>query len=1039
MDLFSCQTDITDDEGTSTFVYDDSGREIKADYGDGVYVEYSYEGAGSDWTVLEAPTIGRIERKFTSDGKLGGWVTPVGEELTFAYDDAGRLKTEVTPDGTTTYEYDKLGRVASVTNSNSGLITQMHYDTPVGEDPDSDVADNLIGKLAARTVIVDENTSYTTSYTYYSDGRTKTVTDANNNTWFYEYNGTSTTITDPLGRKTTSVQTDQYLPSETIYADGSSSKVEYLYDNNLQEATDYPTVVTDRGGNDRHFGYDEFGRLISATDLGDTSYDYVYGESGLAAVQSPTGGNILAYTYDDDGNVTSVTYSDGGVKEYTYDDEGNVTRVTLPSGVTIDYQYDSDGIEISRTSSIDGQVFTSYDPDGRLLSIEDTAGTTEYVYDDSTGEFEGINYGSGANLRYEYDDFGRITQVSVQADVLSEVYSTSYEYDAVGNLTKVIDPNDGETVMVYDGVGRLTSRSLPNGVTSSYSYQSNTDWVEKITHTASDGTVLVSTEYVRGASGEPVKIIRESGSYTEVAYDSSLRVIKEAYFDADGIETESIEYSYDADGNRLTVSDGDAEGSYSYDNIHQLTDITTTTGTETYTYDEGGRMKSITRDGETWNLEYNTADLITLITDAEGNVVVEYEYDSAGRRIEANDAAGNRDYLVAPIGNTDLESPHLVTDENGDLISAYVYGGAMPLMRLDENGNPIYYLTDAMGSVIGLADGSGIEVADFRYDSFGNLRSSTGIEGDREELAGGDFRFQGQWLESTTDLYHFRARYYDPESGRFVSRDPVELIEYEPESSNPYQFVYNNPHIYSDPTGQITLNKLSIRNSIENILNTIKTHGKQEIRERLTDEARGLVGRTLNGFIERYIPYNFNATANIIKNLDRPGEILEDLVIYNGVCSVLGGGHDYLWLEPAITTTGKAEHNGFDCQRRDRGSSGARRSINGKDLPNPDFIISAHPPENIQKTGIEKSWLIGDLTVTTNSVSTKMKGKKGKGASGQWLAMSNYAVDRQYIPLAMYITFFSPKQQVFNKNLEKYALDKDEVILKIVPLTSIER
>ena len=378
--------------------------------------------------------------------------------------------------------------------------------------------------------------------------------------------------------------------------------------------------------------------------MGYTSYSYIYGDRGLAAVQSPTGGNVLAYTYDDDGNVTSVTYSDGGVKEYIYDESGNVTKVTLPDGVTIDYQYDEDGIEISRTSSIDGQVFTSYDPDGRLLSIEDTAGTTEYVYDEVTEEFEGINYGSGANLRYEYDDFGRITQVSVQADVLSEVYSTSYEYDALGNLTKVIDPNDGETVMVYDGVGRLTSRSLPNGVTSSYSYQENTDWVEKITHTASDGTVLISTEYVRGASGEPVKIIREDGSYTEVAYDSSLRVIKEAYFSADGTETESIEYSYDADGNRLNVSDGDAEGSYSYDNIHQLTDITTATGTETYTYDEGGRIASITRDGEIWNLEYNTADLITKITDAEGNVVVEYEYDSAGRRIEANDAAGNRDY-----------------------------------------------------------------------------------------------------------------------------------------------------------------------------------------------------------------------------------------------------------------------------------------------------------------------------------------------------------------------------------------------------------
>ena len=69
-------------------------------------------------------------------------------------------------------------------------------------------------------------------------------------------------------------------------------------------------------------------------------------------------------------------------------------------------------------------------------------------------------------------------------------------------------------MMVYDPVGRLTSRSLPNGVTSSYSYQENTDWMEKITHTIADGTVLVSTEYVRGAVGKPIKITREDGYYT---------------------------------------------------------------------------------------------------------------------------------------------------------------------------------------------------------------------------------------------------------------------------------------------------------------------------------------------------------------------------------------------------------------------------------------------------------------------------------------------------------------------------------------------
>ena len=257
---------------------------------------------------------------------------------------------------------------------------------------------------------------------------------------------------------------------------------------------------------------------------------------------------------------------------------------------------------------------------------------------------------------------------------------------------------------------------------STYSYQENTDWIATIIHRDENDNVLASTEYVRGDSGEPLKIIREDNSYVEIDYDDSLRVTKESYFDGSGTLIDEIGYGYDADGNRLTVTGGSAQGSYTYDHIHQLVGIDTPTGEEVYTYDAGGRIASITRDGEIWNLEYNTADLITLVTDGDGNRVVEYEYDSSGRRVFAIDDNGSREYLVAPIGNTDLESPHLITDDNGDLISAYVYGGAMPLLRLDENGNPIYYLTDAMGTVIGLADDTGVEVADFRYDAFGNLR-----------------------------------------------------------------------------------------------------------------------------------------------------------------------------------------------------------------------------------------------------------------------------------------------------------------------------
>ena len=123
-----------------------------------------------------------------------------------------------------------------------------------------------------------------------------------------------------------------------------------------------------------------------------------------------------------------------------------------------------------------------------------------------------------------------------------------------------------------------------------------------------------------------------------------------------------------------------------------------------------------------------------------------------------------------------------------------------------------------MGSVIGLADGSGTSSGKFLYDAFGKILSQVG---DADSAAGGDFRFQGQWLESESGLYHFRARDYDPATGLFLSCDPVDIIETVPESFNPYQFVYNNPYIYSDPTGMISIVEIQSAFTIERILQSI--------------------------------------------------------------------------------------------------------------------------------------------------------------------------------------------------------------------------
>ncbi|MEM0978786.1 MAG: RHS repeat-associated core domain-containing protein, partial [Cyanobacteria bacterium P01_H01_bin.58] len=822
---------MTDDEGTSIFTYDGRGRETRADYGDGLFVEYGY-GYEGDWTSLDSPTIGRIERNFTDDGRLGGWVTADGGELTFTYDAAGRLQTETTPDGRVTrYEYDDVNRTNRVIDEASGLVAETVYDN--------------VGRVASRTQIMNEGTPEevrnTTSYTYYVDGRMASMTDARGNTWSYEYSALTTTVTDPLGRRTTTVQTENYLPQEVRYADGTTASTEYLFDNNLLEGSDYPTRVIDRGGHDRTFTYDELGRLATATDLGDNTYTYAYFDNGLASITSAEG-QVRRYTYDGDDNLESILYGDGTAKRFTYNDENRLSQTLLESGESVSYVYDEVGRVISEISSTGDTVTTTYTDDGRVSTLENSSGITRYTYD-VEGNLSGIESPNGSSIRYEHDAMGRLIELGEKATADGVEAITRYGYDAVGNLISVTDPTGGDTVMTYDAVNRLETRTMPNGVTTTYGYN-DVDQVISIVHATADGNVIASFAYDREGMGEPSKITLEDGSYQELTYDDSLRLTEEKYYDAAGVLQETITYSYDADGKRTAHSDNNGNHTYSYGDGFQLESVVNGSETESYRHDEDGRLDQISRDGETLNLEHNATDQLTLITNATTGESITYFYDGEGNRIGEQSGSEVTQYLVAPSMGSGLSVQDLVTDGAGNVLANHVYVGASPLMRLDGNGEAVYYLTDAMGSVIGLVDGNGQSVASFDYDGFGNIRGSEGRDAVGEAI-GGDYRFQSHWLESESGLYYMRARDYDAQTGQFLSRDPVDRIQAIPESINPYQFVYNNPMVYSDPTGEITLGELNASKSVQEILGKARSYAFNEVREAAIDEAKGIATNVL--------------------------------------------------------------------------------------------------------------------------------------------------------------------------------------------------
>ncbi len=164
---------------------------------------------------------------------------------------------------------------------------------------------------------------------------------------------------------------------------------------------------------------------------------------------------------------------------------------------------------------------------------------------------------------------------------------------------------------------------------------------------------------------------------------------------------------------------------------------------------------------------------------------VNFQYDPFGRSI----------YKSSPLGTTIFVYDGLnvieEVDATGTLIARYTQsiGIDEPLAMLRGNTTS-YYQADGLGSVTSLSDSKGSLASTYRYDSFGNLTVSTGT-------LSNPFRYTGREFDVETGLYFYRARYYLPLIGRFISEDPIGLLG----GINMYVYVRNNPVNLIDPKG----------------------------------------------------------------------------------------------------------------------------------------------------------------------------------------------------------------------------------------------
>lgn len=1001
-------TALTNDNQASSFQYDAQNRETISDFGQGITLTNNY-GTHADWTSVDAPTIGHMERHFDDQGRLGGWTTVNEASPGFAYDVNGRLEFETNSIGAVTHTtYDLIGRAIAVTNLATGA----------GSTSDYDPANQRVGTTNAL--------GGWTRFGYHLDDSLAASTNSRGYYWLYT-NATggsccggsaSGTATDPLGRKAIALLSASGLPLETIRqaTNGVSRTNKTTYVAGMvspdQEAEEYPETITDEGGRTRRFAYTEFGQLEQATDLsGSVWWTNQYDpESGaLLFVISPTR-ETNAYFYDDLDNVHAIRFPDGGSLTNYYNAENRLSGVRLASGVTVSNLYDFAGRLTNRTAKANGVVVENasfeYNLNDAVTTMTDNTGGTTNLHD-AAGRLYGIDYPSGASVRYEHDLLDRVTNVIAKASPSGTAYSTRYQFDSVGNLTNIIDPFNRQISFEFDAVNRKRKRTLPNGVVTTYDYN-DFDQVTKIEH-KKDSTVLARFEYERNPGGEPSKITREDGSWVELKYDAALRLTNEIYRTSGGGLVEEISYGYDASGSRIRFVKGNVTLTNAVAKGYQVQAVTNeATGLEAehYVFDSGGRMTILSNEVHNLRLGYNSADQVTAVTN--GTDWVTYHHDATGRRTASTNNAGTvRKFVVAPTPNTDLESPLLVANASGNVQQGYVYIGYQPLMRYETNGTPVYYLEDAMGSIAALADANGNKSASFSYDGFGNFRNLSGTTNAPNGTLG-DFRFHGAWLDTDTGLYNMRAREYDARTGRFTSRDPVEAEIKETEAMHPYNFAAANPFAYSDPSGYYLILEFTFTEAVELFQNIRNAASSAVARRMLIKQMGRWTVKQLLNYLYSVLPLDQaieNAIRGLGGDLRKIGEEFQRHT-EDFVCKFLPVPPGWLYLEPRVRgkvvpgqtrfRSGDVFSDGIQCDERET----AHRLAGN--IPRPDFILS--PGKPLMGDGKTRDgFLIGDIKLSGTALQVAYLGRK-PAQEGQWLAITGYCKNHSYSRTALFIT-----------------------------------
>lgn len=739
---------------TSTFTYNDFGQLLQAEDPEGRTTVFHYDGRGIlDWVQNSAGERTDFEVTVHPQGKVTAITDAMGRRSEITYDVFGYPQTFTDNTGLRTdFVYDNVGNLRSVTDP-SGIMTQYVYDNV----------------NRPTQVVLNDNT--TTNIEYVDN--VAIIRDANNHVTTIEYTdlGQPGTVLDALDRLTRFEYTYDGCPScggaggDLLHSvtDNNAHVTEYRYDlmSRLERVIDALDNVT-------RYAYWPEGNLATVIDAKNRTTTYYLDPVGrltdvVDALQGATG-----FDYTPSGFLDNVIDANENLTRYAYDNVGRVTQVTSPDTGITTYDYYPDGTIHYRTDAKGVMATFSYDSSARLTGVTfpDPADDRSYSYDNVSSSFglgrlTGMADPSGSTV-YHYDSVGRLA--SEVRTILGVVYTTSYAYDNVGNLTSITYPSGRMVEYAYNPVNRP----------------------ELVQATKDTVTQTLASSFVYDNVYNRTSVTLGNGIVEGKGYDALDRVAAISSPPALGLM-----FGYDAVGNMTSMTDNVSAspspplGTTTYDYVANRLDNVVEGGiTRAYAYDNTGNTIS---DG-TLEYVYNQDGRLFRVM-AGANVVAEYKYEGKGQRTIKTTPAGTVVYHYDPQGRLIEE-----TDASGNLLVDYVNLDDRPVAQVRPDGaqeKTYYYHTDHLGTTRAMTDANQTLVWKIAFDPFGN---ELGVVVQTVE---NNLRFPGQYFDAESGLHYNYFRDYDPRTGRFIEPDPIGLAG----GVNRYGYAAGNPVNFTDPRG----------------------------------------------------------------------------------------------------------------------------------------------------------------------------------------------------------------------------------------------